>query len=36
MQIKPQYPKKPNIIIVNNFRKSIDELSKSLIKKITL
>ena len=36
MQIKPQYPKKPNIIIVNNFRKSIEELSKSLIKKITL
>ena len=36
MQIKPQYPKKHNIIIVNNFRKSIDELSKSLIKKITL
>ena len=32
IQIKPQYPKKPDIIIVNNFRRSIKELSKSLIK----
>jgi adenylylsulfate kinase-like enzyme len=34
IQIKPQYPKKPDIIIVNNFRRSIKELSKSLIKLI--
>ena len=34
IQIKPELPKKPDIVISNNFEKSINELSKSLIKKI--
>ena len=34
LQIKPQFPRKPNIIINNNFKNSIKELSKILIKKI--
>lgn len=34
IQIKPEFPKKPDIVISNNFEKSINELSKSLIKKI--
>ena len=32
--IKPEYPKKPDIIIVNNFNKSIKNLSKQLLNKI--
>ena len=32
--IKPQFPKKPDIVINNNFDKSISELSSELAKKI--
>tara|TARA_B100000686_G_C16748602_1_gene951050 strand:+ start:74 stop:628 length:555 start_codon:yes stop_codon:yes gene_type:complete len=32
--IKPEFPKKPNIIINNNFSKSLDKLSKELLTKI--
>ncbi len=32
--IKPELPKKPNIIIKNNFKKDISQISKELIKKI--
>ena len=32
--IIPEFPKKPNIIIKNNYKKSIGTLSKELIKKI--
>ena len=32
--IKPQFPKNPNIIIENNFNKSLNSLSNELIKKI--
>ena len=32
--IKPEYPKKPHIILKNNFKKNINTLSKELIKKI--
>ncbi len=32
--LKPQYPKKPKIIINNNFKKSINFLSKQLLMKI--
>ena len=34
IQIKPQFPKKPNYIIKNDFTKSIKEISYSLLKKI--
>ncbi|WP_415320999.1 adenylyl-sulfate kinase [Candidatus Pelagibacter sp. Uisw_092] len=34
ISIKPEFPKNPNIIINNNFKKSSDELAKILIKKI--
>jgi adenylylsulfate kinase-like enzyme len=34
--IKPQFPKNPNIIINNNFKKSIKELSLSLSNKINI
>ena len=34
IQIKPQFPKKTDIIINNNFNKSIDILSKELIFKL--
>jgi adenylylsulfate kinase-like enzyme len=34
IDIKAEYPKTPHIIINNNFTKSIDFLSKELIKKI--
>jgi len=32
--IKPEYPKKPHIILKNNFKKNKNSLSKELIKKI--
>jgi len=32
--IKPEFPRKPNIIVNNNFKQSTDELAKDLIKKI--
>jgi len=34
LNIKPEFPKKPNIVIKNNFKKSTNQLSKILIKKI--
>ena len=34
IDIKPEFPKNPNITINNNFKKSIKELSKELMKKI--
>lgn len=34
LDIKPEYPKKPHIIINNNFKKSIDGYSKELLNKI--
>ena len=34
IHIKPDYPKKPNIIIENNFNKSLKSLSNELIDKI--
>ena len=36
IEIKPQFPKNPNIIINNNFKKNIKELSQSLSKKISI
>ena len=33
--IKPEFPKQPDIIITNNFKKSIDDLVNNLIKKIS-
>jgi adenylylsulfate kinase-like enzyme len=32
--IRPEFPKKPHIIVKNNYKKSINILSKELIKKI--
>jgi adenylylsulfate kinase len=34
LDLKPQYPKKPEIIIENNFHKSTHELAKIIFKKI--
>ena len=34
IKIKPQFPKKPDVIIYNDFEKSIKELSSELMKKI--
>ena len=34
ISIKPEFPKKPDIIIKNDFKKNIDYLSKKLLKKI--
>ena len=34
VDIKPEFPKNPDIIIKNDFKKSLDSLSKDLIKKI--
>jgi len=34
LKIKPEYPKNPDIIINNDFTKTINELSKDLLKKI--
>ncbi len=36
LDIKPELPKKPDIIIINKFDKNLDELKKELIKKIKL
>ena len=33
VQIKPEFPKKPDIILINDFKSSIKKLSKDLIKK---
>jgi adenylylsulfate kinase-like enzyme len=34
ISIKPQFPKRPHIVIKNNFDKSIKDLSKTLMKRI--
>ena len=34
LNIKPEFPKNPDITIVNNFKKSIDGLSKELLRNI--
>ena len=34
LDIKPQFPKKPHIVINNDFSKSIDDLVKELLSKI--
>jgi cytidine diphosphoramidate kinase len=34
IQIKPEYPKQPNIVLINDFKKNIKQLSEDLIKKI--
>lgn len=34
LNIAPEFPKKPNIVINNNFSKNTDQLSKELFKKI--
>tara|TARA_B100001123_G_C15131707_1_gene955632 strand:- start:143 stop:661 length:519 start_codon:yes stop_codon:yes gene_type:complete len=34
IDIKPEFPKKPEIVINNNFKKTISQLSNSLLKKI--
>ncbi len=34
IDIKPDFPNKPDILIVNNFKISIDSLSKTIFKKI--
>jgi len=34
LNIKPEFPKNPDITIVNNFKKSIDSLSKELLREI--
>ena len=34
LDIKPEFPKKPNIVIENDFNKNTDELAKELLKKI--
>jgi len=33
--IKPEYPKRPNIIINNNFKKNSNDLANNLVKKIS-
>mgnify|MGYP001221958927 CR=1 FL=1 len=34
LDIKPEFPKKPDIVINNNFNKDVDTLSNELVKKI--
>tara|TARA_B100000965_G_scaffold24483_1_gene18337 strand:- start:3528 stop:4055 length:528 start_codon:yes stop_codon:yes gene_type:complete len=34
LDIKPEFPKKPHIIIINDFKKNINDLSKELFTKI--
>ena len=34
IDIKPEFPKKPHIIINNDFNRSIEELSNELVQKI--
>ena len=34
IDIKPQYPKNPTIILTNNFKSNLDKLSKRLLNKI--
>jgi len=35
LDIKPEFPKKPDIIIQNDFKRSLDKLSRELLIKIT-
>ena len=34
LDIRPEFPKKPNIVIKNDFNKSTDKLAKELLSKI--
>ena len=34
VDIKPEFPKKPHIVIKNNFKRNTNSLAKELIKKI--
>ena len=34
LDIKPEFPKKPDIILKNNFKTDVNELSKKLVGKI--
>jgi len=34
IDLKPEFPKKPNIVIKNDFNKSTDKLAKELLSKI--
>ena len=34
LDIKPEFPRKPDIVINNNFTKTVDNLSKELLNKI--
>ena len=34
ISIKPEFPKKPNFLIKNNFNKTVSKLSKELVSKI--
>ena len=34
LSIKPEFPKNPNIIIKNNFKKNTQQLANTLLKKI--
>ncbi len=34
VQIKPELPKKPDIVLINDFKKNLKQLSEDLIKKI--
>ena len=36
IDLKPEYPKKPHITIVNNYKESTNKLAKELIKKIEI
>ena len=36
LNIKPEFPKKPNIILKNNFETSLEKLSEKLLKKLKI
>ena len=36
INIKPQYPKKPDITIINSFKSTTDQMAKSLITNINI
>ena len=35
LDIKPEFPKKPDVIIQNDYKRSLDKLSRELLIKIT-
>jgi len=36
IEIKPEFPKKPNIKIINSFKKTTDQMAKTLITNINI